>query len=127
METRNNSPLDALATFNRQLLDKVVKPLTAGGQVPAVPEVLQSLTADIAQNPQRWLEIQNRYYQKQLELWSSFTSRGPDTPPAKIVEPERSDRRFRGPEWEQPYFSYLAQSYLLTSRWMSEVVESAQL
>lgn len=127
METRNNLPLDALATFNRQLFDKIVKPLTAGGKAPDVPEVLQSLTTDIAQNTQRWLEIQNRYYQKQFELWSSFTSRAPDTPPAKVVEPERGDRRFRAPEWEQPYFNYLAQSYLLTSRWLSEVVEGAQL
>ena len=39
-----------------------------------------------------------------------------------------ADRRFAAPEWRsQPYFQYLVQSYLLTGRWLMEVVESSKL
>jgi polyhydroxyalkanoate synthase len=121
------SPLDALADFNRRLLENVMKPMTRDGVAPAAPEMLQSLTAGIAVDSQRWLEIQKRYYEKQFALWSSFVTPAAEAAPAKIVEPEPGDRRFRGAEWQQPYFSFVAQSYLLTSRWLGELVDAAQL
>jgi polyhydroxyalkanoate synthase len=119
--------MEALAAFNQRLLEQVVKPLAGDGAAPNTPEVLQSLAAGLAQNSQRWLEIQNGYYQKQLELWNRFTSTKPDAPPPKIVEAEPGDRRFRAPEWQQPYFSFLAQSYLLNARWLTDLVDAAQL
>ena len=127
MDSAGKSPIDALTEFNRQLLQSVVKPLVRDGAPPATPEILQSLTAGVVSDAQHWLDIQNRYYQKQLELWGTFASRGADKPPAKIVEPEPGDRRFRGSEWQQPYFSFIAQAYLLNARWLNELVESAQL
>ena len=126
MDTGTQSPMETLAAFNQRLLEQVLKPL-AGDTAPQTPEIFQSLAAGLAQDSQRWLEIQNRYYQKQLELWSSFTSGAADAPPAKVVEPEPGDRRFRSPEWQQPYFNFLAQSYLLNARWLNELIESAQL
>ena len=127
MNTRNDSPLDDLAAFNQRLLEQVLKPLAREGASPSTSDVIQSLTAGMAQDQQRWLEIQNRYYQKQLELWTRFASASPDAGPAKVVEPEPGDRRFRAPEWQQPYFSFLAQSYLLNAKWLSELVENVQL
>ena len=127
MDTAGKSPIEALAEFNRQLLENVVKPITRDGVTPGVPEMLKSLTAGFAQDTQRWTEIQNRYYQKQLELWSSVASKGPDATLVKVIEPEPGDRRFRGAEWQQPYFNFVTQSYLLGARWLNEIVESAQL
>src|SRR5687768_1282081 len=127
MNTRNDSPLDDLAAFNQRLLEQVLKPLAREGASPATSEVIQSLTAGMAQDQQRWLEIQNRYYQKQLEIWTRFASAAPDAEPAKVVEPEPGDRRFRAPEWQQPYFSFLAQSYLLHAKWLSELIENVHL
>jgi polyhydroxyalkanoate synthase len=119
--------MEALAEFNRQLLENVVKPITRDGTVPAAPEMLKSLAAGVAHDTQRWLEIQNRFYEKQLELWSSIASQRPETPPAKVIEAEPGDRRFRAPEWQQPYFSFVKQSYLLNAQWLNELVEAAQL
>src|SRR5688572_12241564 len=124
MDNRTNSPMDTLAAFNQRLLEQVLKPLARDGAALKTPEVLQSLTAGVAHDTKRWLDIQNRYYQKQLELWSSFTKLAPGATAAKVVEPEPGDRRFRAPEWQEPYFSLLAQSYLLNARWISELVES---
>jgi len=127
METRTNSSMEALAAFNQYLLAQVLKPLAREGAGSNGKAFVESLTAGLAQNSERWLDIQNRYYKKQLELWSSVTSLPPGSPPAKVIEPEAGDRRFRAPEWQQPYFSLLAQSYLLNARWLSELVESAKL
>lgn len=117
----------ALAAFNQNVLEQVLKPLTGDAGVPDVPEIVQSLSAGIAQDSQRWLELQNRYYQQQLELWARFSSAEPEAPAPKVVEPEATDRRFRAPEWQQPFFSFIAQSYLLNARWLTEVLGAAQL
>src|SRR5215203_5898207 len=120
--------MDALAEFNRRLLENVMKPMTRDGVAPAAPEMLQSLAAGLAQNSQRWLEIQKRYYEKQLALWSSVaTTPSPEATPVKVVESEPGDRRFRGAEWQQPYFNFIAQSYLLNARWLAELVDAAEL
>ncbi len=125
MEPRPHSSMEALAAFNQHLLEQVLKPLDrdgAGGK-----DIVESLTAGLAQNSAGWLEIQNRYHKKQLELWSSFAALPAGSAPAKVIEAEAGDRRFRAPEWQQPYFSLLAQSYLLNARWLSELIESAKL
>jgi polyhydroxyalkanoate synthase len=102
VEPNSSSPADALAEFNRRLLENVMKPMTRDGIAPAAPEMLQSLAAGIALDSQRVLEIQKRYYEKQLALWSGFASKGADASPPNVVEPEPGDRRFRAPEWRQP-------------------------
>ena len=39
-----------------------------------------------------------------------------------VIEPARDDRRFRDPAWDDDaVFSIIKQSYLLTSRWLTEV------
>ena len=127
MNTPADSPMEALAQFNRRLLEQVFKPLSRDGAAPNTPEIMQSLTAGIAQDTQRWAEIQNGYYKKQLELWSTFASASPGSAAPKVVEPEPGDRRFRAPEWQQPFFNFLAQSYLLNARWLNDLVQNAQL
>ena len=118
---------EALADFNRRLLEAVLRPLARESSVPGTPEILQSLAAGLAQDSQRWLDIQNRHYAQQLELWTRFTSAEAQSAPPKVVEPDPADRRFRAIEWQQPYFSFLAQSYLLNARWLTALVEAANL
>ena len=127
MNPTETSATQAITEFNRKLLEQVFKPLARDGTAPTPPEMMQSFAAALTQNTPRWAEIQNRYYQKQLELWSSIMGKPADTAPAKVVEPEPGDRRFRGAEWQQPYFSFLAQSYLLNAHWLKELVEQADL
>lgn len=130
MNTSNPSPMEALTALNTRLLEEIAKPLKRDGAAPDTPEIFKSLAAGLAQDTQRWQEIQNRYYQKQFELWSKFASIAPvtrETKAVKVVEPEPGDRRFKGEEWQQPYFSFLAQSYLLNARLLTDLVDNAQL
>jgi len=122
------SPFEAL---RKRLMEGMTRPLQfEGGFEPA--EIVKSLTAGIAHDAEHWNEIQTRYYRRQLELWAAY-ARPPgapagDSPAALPVEPDPADRRFRAPEWKsQPWFDYLARSYLLAGEWLREVVDTAKL
>src|SRR6185436_851796 len=119
--------LAAIEALRNQLLTGVVKPLDFNSSFDAA-EVVKSLTAALAQDTERWRELQDRYYRKQLELWAAYAQPEAGSPPQPLVQPDAADRRFRAPEWRnQPYFDYLAQSYLLTGQWLREIVDGARL
>lgn len=120
--------VEALAALNRKLIEQAVKPLTQDGDFDGA-EIFRSLAAGVAGDTGRWLDIQNRYYRGQLELWSALIAPAdaPTAKPGAAPTPAPSDRRFRAPEWQEPYFNYLAQSYLLTARWVNEIVDMARL
>ncbi|MGH8634581.1 MAG: class I poly(R)-hydroxyalkanoic acid synthase [Burkholderiales bacterium] len=116
-----------IEALNRKLIEGVVRPLDLDSSF-GMAEMVRSLTAGLAQDSERWLELQNRYYRKRLELWAACVLPKPEAPAQPVIEPDPADRRFRAPEWKaQPYFDYTAQSYLLAGQWLRDVVDSAQL
>ena len=117
----------ALEALRRRLLDEVVKPLDINSGFD-VADMIRTLTAGMAQDTEGWSEIQNRYYRRQLELWAAYAQPHAGAPAPGPAEPEHSDRRFRAPEWrKQPYFEYLARSYLVTGEWLRETVDRTKL
>jgi polyhydroxyalkanoate synthase len=128
MDQNINAAAEALAALNRKLIEQIARPLVRDGGFEAA-EMLKSLTAGLAQDTTRWFDIQNRYYRRQLELWSGLAASA-EKPPAATDTPAprgMNDRRFRAQEWQEPYFNYLAQSYLLNAEWLNELVGSAKL
>lgn len=116
----------ALAELNRKLLENATRHLGAPHGAADTAEMLKSLTAGLAADAGHWVELHQRYGREQLELWAACAGAAngaPGSPPP----PPPADRRFRAPEWREPYFNYLAQSYLLTSRWLEELTDAAQL
>jgi polyhydroxyalkanoate synthase len=115
----------ALSEAGRRLLESALRPLTQGG-CPETAEMIRSLAATVAQDTERWLDIQSRYCRGQIELWASLCTPDAVKRPTPLIAPDPSDRRFRGPEWREPYFSYLVQSYLLGARWMRETLDAVR-
>ena len=114
----------ALRRVNEQLLAAALEPLWQGSGIDAA-EILKALTPDMAQDAERWRELQQRYYLEQMEAWTRLAAADPALPaPSAAV---LRDRRFRGPEWRQPYFNYLAESYLISARWLRTAAEQARL
>jgi hypothetical protein len=116
-----------LEALNRKLVDGIVKPLDLDRTLDA-PEIVKSLAAGLAHETGRWLEIQNRYYRRHLELWAACSGSAPHAAGRPPADPDSADRRFRAEEWRKlPYFEYLAGSYLLSGQWLRELVETAKL
>ena len=78
------------------------------------------------QDPARFSALQSEYLTKQAQLWSSMLGQPAAGEP--VVAPEPGDRRFAGAEWrDNPYYAYVKQSYLLASRFVTDLAESAEL
>jgi polyhydroxyalkanoate synthase len=77
-------------------------------------------------DPQRAFQAQAALSTQFMALWASTLQRmnGESTRP--VAPPEPSDKRFADPEWRaNPYFDFLAQAYMLTTRWAGDLVRKA--
>ena len=118
---------ERIAALNGKLIEGVVRPLGLDAGFDTA-EIFKSLSAGIAQDTHHWLDLQNRHYRQQLELWARYAMARPGAAAQPSNGADATDRRFRAPEWrEQPYFEYMAQSYLLSSRWLKEIVDNTRL
>ena len=108
-----------------------------------MPPHLPSLTATPPElpDPANWMStllqgsthfgvLQSSYIAKQARLWSAMLD--PQSSAKALAEPvvapAPGDRRFASREWrDNPYFSYLKQSYLLAAGFLAELAASAQL
>ncbi|MFC3226044.1 PHA/PHB synthase family protein [Marinibaculum pumilum] len=92
-------------------------PLNIGG-------AFMELFTKMMSEPSKIVEAQLDLWQRYMDLWTSQAQRflGQESDP--LVQPERGDRRFRDPQWdENQVFDYIKQSYLLTARWMQDTVK----
>jgi polyhydroxyalkanoate synthase len=75
-------------------------------------------------DPARFAALQSSYLSKQAQLWSAMLGEQG----AATVAPSPGDRRFAAKEWrENPYYSYLKQSYLLAAGFLGDLAETAEL
>src|SRR5690606_28522531 len=102
-DSAKNSATAAIETLQCMLLAGMSAKLDGAQTMPDMTEMIRLLTAGMASDSKRWLELNNRYYREHLELWNIFAN-----PPATAESATPlTDRRFRAPEWREPYFSYL--------------------
>jgi polyhydroxyalkanoate synthase len=81
--------------------------------------------ASLMQDSARFAALQSGYVAKQARLWAAMM--GEQGAPAAVTA-DPGDRRFAAKEWnENPYFSYLKQSYLLASRFLGELADGTAL
>jgi polyhydroxyalkanoate synthase subunit PhaC len=85
---------------------------------------LLELTTRVMTHPAPVLHAQLSLWQDHLRLWHHMKQRMLGQTPEPLIEPERGDRRFRDPAWQDSaLFDFIKQSYLLTSRWFVNTVE----
>jgi polyhydroxyalkanoate synthase len=100
------------------------------GFADEVGEVIRTLGVvadDWLRDPQKAIEAQTRLTGDFLNLWAATLKRmqGEDARP--VATPDPKDNRFRDPEWsENPFFDFLKQAYLLTTRWAETLVDGAE-
>lgn len=115
---------ESLSKANQQWMEQWVKHLQ-----PATPPqfdhtMMQDVMGSMFKNGNQLFEMQNEYTKQHLALWFGLMQGQPQP----VVTPEKTDRRFNAEEWQKyPFFDYIKQYYLLTSKWMHDLVDQTDL
>jgi len=93
-------------------------------------EVIKTFTA-VAEywlgDSARTADLQARLAKSYLDLLGSTTRRMNGEAAAPAIEPSPRDKRFSDPEWKSnQFFDFILQLYLLTTRWVQELVRDAE-
>lgn len=124
-----------------QLVDQGRKALAAtiGGVQPG--DARSELAANVADatrtlgvvaeywmaKPERVAAAQADLYSGLTEIWRQTLRRFSGEEASPIVASDLGDKRFAAPEWqENPFFDWLRQTYLLTSRWAGDMVDKTE-
>jgi polyhydroxyalkanoate synthase len=85
------------------------------------------LTAKMASDPMKLAEVQLKLWQDYMALWQGTMMRMLGQPAAPVAAPDKADRRFKDPEWDQNFvFDYLKQSYLIAAKHMHRAVADVE-
>jgi polyhydroxyalkanoate synthase subunit PhaC len=116
-------------------LAAMLKPMETRQAAPQVgpnPEIAEVFTTlgrvaeYYATDARRALEAQTALSQKFIELWGSSLKKFTGEKAPDVAAPDPGDKRFADPEWrENPYFDFIKQAYVLTSRWADDLVRRA--
>ncbi len=119
---------ETITASNKQWVEQFVNTVTPKQPEPQ-EQFYPNLISSLVQNTSHLVEKQGEFYKQQMDLWLNMLGgqvRGADR--RTEVRPGSADRRFNAPEWEQyPLFGYIKQYYLLTSQWLTDLVEGAEL
>lgn len=76
------------------------------------------------EDPTVWIKAIADYQQAQMNLWRNIWSGSSE----QVAQPSAGDRRFQNEEWSKnPIFDYIKQSYLLSSKMLTEMAANANL
>ena len=83
-------------------------------------EIAQPWLAD----PAKLVEAQGALFSSYVQLVTGMARRVMGGEAVPVAEPEPGDNRFNDPEWSRnPYFDFWKQAYLITSRWLEDVLD----
>jgi polyhydroxyalkanoate synthase subunit PhaC len=100
--------------------------LAPANEASDMAKTLGRLAEHWMSDPARAMEAQSRIATDMMALWSNTLQRMNGETPAPIAAPDARDARFKDPEWsENPYFDFLKQAYLVTTRWADTLVREA--
>jgi polyhydroxyalkanoate synthase subunit PhaC len=81
------------------------------------------MTARLMANPGRLMQAQIGFWQDYMSLWQNTARRMMGMQSGTVIESDPKDRRFRDDAWkENDVFDFIKQSYLLSARFIQDVV-----
>ncbi len=85
------------------------------------------LSARLLSDPMRLAEMQVGLWKDYAALWQASMQRMLGQPAAAVAVPDKADRRFRDPAWEQNFiFDHIKQAYLIAARHLQRTVAQAK-
>jgi len=89
----------------------------------SIASAFYEMTTRMMTDPTKVMQAQMNLWQDYMRLWQSTTSRMLGEQSDPVAQPERGDRRFKDPAWdENQLFDFIKQSYLLSARWLRSTV-----
>ncbi|HEY5636913.1 MAG TPA: class I poly(R)-hydroxyalkanoic acid synthase [Burkholderiales bacterium] len=102
---------------------RLLSPGGTAGATPSAPETGAGWPEQLRKLAADWPDLQRAHLEEQARLWSGMLAGG-----GAAVSPAPGDRRFAARAWrDNPYYDYLRQSYLLTARFVTDLVERAEV
>ncbi len=120
-----------IAERSQRIVQDWLKRQAEGG--PANPDPLNignaflEMTTKLMANPAKLMHAQLGFWQDYMSLWQSTTKRimGIDAP--DVIKGDPKDKRFKDEAWkENDVFDFIRQSYLLSARYVQDVVAEAE-
>ncbi len=93
-----------------------------------IGSAFMEMTARLMANPARLMQAQMGFWQDYMTLWQNTARRMLGGEPAEpVIEEAKTDRRFKDDAWrENEVFDFIRQSYLLSARYFTNVVQHAE-
>ena len=88
-----------------------------------IGHAFMEMTTQLMRDPAKMVQAQIGFWQDYMTLWQNTTRRmwGGENEP--VIEADPKDRRFKDEAWkESEVFDFIKQSYLLSARYMNDVV-----
>ena len=115
----------ALAAYLRPRASGEIKTTVAdeiGEMVRSIGRVAEYYMAD----PQRAFAAQTALTRQFIDLWASTLQRLQGEQALPVAAPDAADKRFADAAWrDNPYFDFIKQAYVLTTRWADDLVKRA--
>jgi polyhydroxyalkanoate synthase len=97
-----------------------------GEEIARMAATLGRIAEYYLSDAQRALAAQAALSRQFVDLWASTLRRLQGEAAAPVAAPDPGDKRFDHPEWrDNPYFDFLKQAYVLTTRWARDLVARA--
>ena len=93
----------------------------------APAQAFSDLAKTLWSNPAQLMETQHKLFAEWTQLWTGTAARALGHESGTVLTPEKGDRRFNDPAWQQPFFDHLKQAYLLTVRQSMDLVANSDL
>jgi polyhydroxyalkanoate synthase len=104
-----------------------------GADAPPNPDPLNiggaflEMTARLMANPARIMQAQIGFWQDYLTLWQNTARRMMGVQVDPVIAERKGDKRFKDDAWrENEVFDFIKQSYLLSSRYFTNMVHGAE-
>ncbi len=132
--------MEALAQNIAQAIEQSGKALAAYMAPRQSGEIKTTVAADIGEmvrsigrvaeyymtDPQRAFAAQTALTKQFVDLWASTLQRLQGEQALPVVAPDTGDKRFADAAWrDNPYFDFIKQAYVLTTRWADDLVKRA--
>jgi len=89
-----------------------------------IADAFINFSQTLLQDPEKLIKLQLDLYSSYLNLWANTAEKIMGGNPTNIINPERGDRRFANPQWDENIlFNYIKQSYLLTADWVAKSID----